>query len=168
MIAPRLGHLAGNGEIVRRRVPFTTARRYTVLVAYPAREWTIAACFIAVRARLAGEGGLLALGIVFARPGREAAASPRWGRRREGWRYVRKPCRIQDLPRHLLIDMRRDFAVKRIGERVVFESAGWRAVWRQISVLGQIGKRHRVGAVGQAHEIVKAFFRLAVVTGKAR
>ena len=35
-----------------------------MLVAYPAREWTIAACFTAVRARLAGEGGLLALGIV--------------------------------------------------------------------------------------------------------
>src|SRR6516225_5412570 len=98
--------------------------------------------------------------------------SSRSGRRRdrrcERWRHVRKPCRIQDLPRHLLIDMGRDFAVKRIGERVVFESAAWRAVWRQISVLGQIGERHRVGAVGQAHEIIKAFFRLAVVAGKAR
>src|SRR5215472_16466909 len=44
----------------------------------------------------------------------------------ECWRHVRTPCRIQDLPRHLLIDMGRDFAVKRIGERVVFESAAWR------------------------------------------
>src|SRR5215472_644541 len=104
----------------------------------------------------------------FARSGRRPAASSRSGRRWDRWRHVRKPCRIQDLPCHLLIDMRRDFAVKRIGERVVFESAAWRAVWRQISVLGQIGERHRVGAESQAHEIVKALFRLTVVAGKAR
>src|SRR5262249_1299340 len=83
---------------------------------------------------------------------RQAAGRGGWGGGGdwgwEGWGHVRKPCRIQDLPRHLLIDMGRDFAVKRIGERVVFESAAWRAVWRQISVLGQIGERHRVGPVG--------------------
>src|SRR5262245_40070811 len=64
--------------------------------------------------------------------------------------------------------MRRDFAVKRISERVVFESAAWRAVWRQISVLGQIGERQRAGAEGAAHESVKTLYRLTVVAGKAR
>src|SRR5262249_2132430 len=98
----------------------------------------------------------------------QAAASSRSARRWDRWRHARKPCRIQNLPSHLLINMGRDFAAKRIGERVVFESAAGRPVWRQISVLRQIGERHWVGTEGQAHEIIKAFFRLAVVTGKAR
>ena len=48
-----------------------------------------------------------------------------------------------------------------------FDPAGWRPCRRQKSVVSHVGKRYRIRPVGHAHQIIKAFFWLAVVAGKA-
>src|SRR5581483_2698635 len=59
--------------------------------------------------------------------------------------------------------MRPDFAAKSSRERLVLISAIRRSTLRQITGLHEIGKHLRIGAIGDAHEVIEPLLRLPMV-----